>query len=126
VEGDIVDTMSFIGAFWFMERDRYWELEGLDEAHGMWGQVGTEVACKTWLSGGRLCVNKNTWVAHFFRTQFGWPYHITQGMVDRARAYSKDLWFNNKWPKQKYPLKWLVDKFAPVPGWENYEWKLDV
>lgn len=125
VEGDIVDTMSFIGASWFMHRDRYWELEGLDEATGTWGQVGTEVACKTWLSGGRLCVNKKTWFAHLFRSQFKWPYPISGRQIDRARAYSNDLWKNNKWPKQKYPLRWLVEKFNP-PGWENYEWKLDV
>jgi len=122
VEGDIVETMSFIGACWFLERERYWELDGLDEGHGFWGQVGTEVACKTWLSGGRLVVNRKTWFAHFFRTQFGWPYHITQGMVNRARAYSRDFWFNNRWPKQKYELKWLVDRFAPVPGWEGFVW----
>lgn len=121
-EGDIVDTMSFIGAFWFMHKERYWELEGLDEGHGSWGQVGTEVACKTWLSGGRLCVTKKTWVAHLFRTQFGWPYPITQKQVNKAREYSKDLWFDNKWHKQIHPLKWLVERFAPVPGWENHNW----
>ena len=120
---DLVETMSFIGACWFMHRDRYWELEGLDNKHGGWGQVGTEVSCKTWLSGGRLIVNKRTWFAHFFRTQFGWPYQISQGHIDRARAYSRDLWKNNKWHKQIHNLKWLVDKFSPVPGWENYNWE---
>jgi glycosyltransferase involved in cell wall biosynthesis len=120
-EGDIVDTMSFIGAAWFMHKDYYWDLEGLDEATGTWGQVGTEIACKTWLSGGRLCVNKKTWFAHFFRTQFGWPYHISGRQVDRARAYSNDFWKNNKWPKQKYPLHWLVERFWPVPGWTEEE-----
>jgi glycosyltransferase involved in cell wall biosynthesis len=124
--GDIVETMSFIGACWFMQRDRYLELEGLDEKHGFWGQVGTEVSCKTWLSGGKLVVNKKTWFAHFFRTQFGWPYKIHQGDVDRARNYSRDMWFNNRWNKQIYPLKWLVDRFSPVPTWEGFQWKLDV
>jgi len=122
VEGDIIESMSFIGACWFIERDRYWELDGLDEGHGFWGQVGTEVACKTWLSGGKLMINRKTWFAHMFRTQFGWPYHITQGMVDRARDYSRDMWFNNRWHKQVHPLRWLVDKFNP-PGWEGFEWK---
>lgn len=118
-EGDIVDTMSFLGACWFMHRDRFWELEGLDENHGFWGQVGTEVACKTWLSGGKLCVNKKTWFAHMFRSQFGWPYHITRNDVEKAREYSRDLWLNNKWHKAKYDLQWLIDKFAPVPTWET-------
>jgi hypothetical protein len=116
---DLVETMSFIGAGWFMHRDRYWELEGLDEGHGFWGNVGTEVSCKTWLSGGKLIVNKKTFFSHFFRTQFGWPYPITQGQINRAREYSRDLWLNNKWKGQKYPLSWLIDKFWPIPGWSE-------
>jgi len=119
---DIADTMSFIGACWFMHRGRYWDLEGLDEKHGSWGQVGTEVSCKTWLSGGRLVVNKKTWFSHLFRTQggdFGFPYPQSGNQVARARKYSQDMWLNNKWPKQKYPLSWLIRKFFPVPGWEK-------
>ncbi len=113
----IIETMSFIGACWFTERERYWELGGLDTGHGEWGQVGTEIACKTWLSGGKLVTNRNTWFGHMFRSQFGWPYPISQGQIDRAREYSRDLWLNNKWPKAKYPVSWLVERFAPVPGW---------
>jgi len=119
--GNYIETMSFIGACWFMERDRYWELEGLDEGHGSWGQVGTEVACKSWLSGGKLLSCKKTWFAHMFRTKnkgFGFPYEISGNAQERAREYSRDLWLNNNWPKQKYPLSWLVEKFAPVPGWD--------
>lgn len=119
---ELIESMSFIGACWFMHRDRYLELEMLDENHGFWGQVGTEVSCRTWLSGGKLIVNRKTWFSHLFRTQFGWPYHITQGMIDTARAYSRDYWFNNRWKGQKYPLKWLVDRFSPVPGWEGFNW----
>lgn len=124
--GEYIETMSFIGACWFMERDRYWELDGLDERHGSWGQVGTEVACKSWLSGGKLLTAKKTWFAHMFRTNnkgFTFPYPISGNDQERARKYSKDFWFNERWPKQKLPLKWLVDKFAPVPGWEGHEWK---
>ena len=60
--GDIVDLMSSIGACFFMHRDRFWDLGGMDEAHGSWGQFGTEVACKSWLSGGRHVINKKTWL----------------------------------------------------------------
>ena len=123
-KGKIIDTMSFIGACWFMERDRYWYLEGLDEGHGSWGQVGTEVACKSWLSGGRLCTTKKTWFSHMFRTKndgFSFPYPMSGNQIKRAQDYSKDLWLNNKWPRAVRPLSWLVDKFKPVPGWENGE-----
>ena len=118
--GDIVDVMNGQGACWFQHKDRFLELGGLDEKHGSWGQVGCEVALKAWLSGGSLKVNKKTWFAHVFRTTgaFGFPYHIRGNDQERARKYSRDLWLNNKWPLQKREISWLIEKFAPVPGWE--------
>ena len=118
-KGKVIETMSFIGACWFMHRSQYWNLDGLDEGHGSWGNVGTEVSCKTWLSGGRLLTDKNTWFAHMFRTNkcFGFPYKLSYKAQQHAKEYSRDIWLNNKWPKQKYKLDWLVDKFKPVPGW---------
>jgi glycosyltransferase involved in cell wall biosynthesis len=121
-QGDIVDIMSFVGACFFMERERYWYLDGLDEEHGSWGQMGTELACKSWLSGGRLVVNKKTWFSHMFRTQggdFGFPYPISGKQTDHARRYSQDVWRHGKWPKAIHNLQWLVNKFAPVPGWDT-------
>ena len=106
-KGDITDVMNGIGCCWFLHRDRYWDLGGLDENHTSWGQMGVEVACKAWLSGGRHVVNKNTWFAHLFRTQgkgFSFPYPNPAKMQNKAREYSRDLWLNNKWPKQKYNL----------------------
>ncbi len=119
--GEIADLMSFIGACWFMPRDRFAALGGCDEGHGSWGQFGAEIACKSWLSGGRLVVNKRTWFSHLFRTQegFGFPYPLPGSQVDKARAYSRQLWTENAWPGQRRPLAWLVEKFAPVPGWHE-------
>ncbi len=124
-KGEITDLMSFIGACWFMEISRYWEIEGLDEGHGSWGQVGTEMACKSWLSGGRLVVNKKTWFSHMFRTGhgFGFPYKISGRQTRHAKEYSKDMWRKNKWNKQVHPLSWLVEKFWPVPGWTDEEFE---
>lgn len=119
-EVEIAVTMSLLGACFFMHRKRYWELDGSDEAHGSWGQQGTEVACKSWLSGGKLVVNKKTWYSHLFRTQggdFGFPYHISGKQLDHARNHSKNMWRNNLWGKQTRPLSWLVEHFWPVPGW---------
>jgi len=119
-QGDIVDVMCSVGACWFMYRDRYWELGGLDEEHGSWGQCGVEISCKSWLSGGRQVVNKKTWYSHLYRTQpgFGFPYRQSGQQVEHARAYSRQLWMENKWEKAVKPLSWLIDKFAPVPGWD--------
>ena len=120
-KGNIADVMNGIGACWFQYKDRFWELGGLDEKHGFWGQVGVEVACKAWLSGGRHVVNKGTWFAHVFRTtgSFSFPYRIRGRDQQKAEKYSRDLWLNNKWPLQKRKFNWLIDKFAPVPTWNG-------
>lgn len=113
------ETMSLLGACWFLEREWFLgELGGLDEAHGSWGQMGTEVACKAWLSGGRVVTNMQTWFAHFFRVNnISVPYPGQGESRMQAQAYSRDLWLSNGWPGQVRPLRWLVDKFWPVDGW---------
>lgn len=122
-KGDIVDVMGNLGACIFWHRERFWDLGGLDEDHGSWGQLGTEISCKAWLSGGRQVTNTTTWFAHMFRTGggFGFPYKHEKGQVPRARKRSRELWLGNKWPLAKHDLKWLIDKFAPVPDWEEAE-----
>lgn len=124
ISGDYVETMSFIGACMAISRERFWRLGGMDENHGSWGQFGTEWACKSWLSGGRLVTTRRTWFGHLFRTgNFSrngaspWPYPISQQQIDRAREYSRDLWLNDRWPLAVRPLSWLVERFQPVPGW---------
>lgn len=125
--GDLVETMSLQGSCFMMTRKKYWELNICDENHGSWGQQGTEVACKTWLSGGRVIVDKRTWYAHMFRTQggdFGFPYPNPETEIEKARIYSRDLWLNNKWEKQIFPLRWLIEKFSPIlpDGKSNRGW----
>jgi hypothetical protein len=124
----IIETMSCIGCCFMMERERFWKLGGMDEQHGSWGQYGTELACKSWLSGGKMVTHLGTWVAHLFRTgNFSrdggesWPYPISVKQVDAARSYSRDLWLNDKWPQAVRPLSWLVEHFAPVPSWHDDE-----
>lgn len=119
-QGDLVESMSLQGSCWMLTREKYWQLNICDEKHGSWGQQGVEVACKTWLSGGKVICNKRTWYAHMFRTQgkdFSFPFPLSQTEVEKAREYSKNLWFNNQYEYQIYPLSWLVEKFWPVYMW---------
>jgi len=120
--GDIVETMSAQGSCFMLTREKYFELNICDETWGSWGNQGTEVALKTWLSGGRLVVNKTTWYSHMFRTQddFGFPYPLSGREVEHARKCSRDIFLNDKWPQAKYPLVWLIKKFNP-PTWEIKE-----
>jgi len=125
----LVDTMSAQGSCFMLTRDKYWELNICDEEHGSWGQQGTEVACKTWLSGGRLVTNRNTWYSHMFRTQggdFGFPYPISGRQVEKARKHSRELFMENTWDKQIYPLSWLIEKFKPVPDWHDPKYKKEL
>lgn len=119
-KGDIIETMSLLGACWFLHREKFWELDGLDEKHGSWGQMGTELAAKIWTSGGRLLTNRKTWFSHAFRTQGGdWGFPYPNNNADKARGYSQDFWRHNRWPKAKRPLSSLVEHFWPVPGWDD-------
>lgn len=138
-EKGITETMSLQGSCWMLTREKYWELNISDENFGSWGSQGIEVACKTWLSGGQVLVNHKTWYAHMFRTQggdFGFPYPISGKDQKQAQSFARNLFFNNNWDKQIYPLSWLLEKFWPVKGWteedlqklkENkYEFKEDL
>lgn len=113
--GPWVETMSLQGSFFMLTRKKYWELNICDETWGSWGQQGTEVSLKTWLSGGRVVCRTDTWYAHMFRTQhgFSFPYPMSGKDQRKAREISKDLFLNNKWPLQVRPLSWVLDRFWP-------------
>ena len=128
-ETGLTKTMSLQGSFWMLTREKYWELNVCDdEKFGSWGSMGLEVAAKFWLSGGQVLVNHKTWYAHMFRTQkdFSFPYPQSGRQVQRAKHYAKDLFFNNKWEKQIYPLSWLLKKFWPINGWTEEDLKRQI
>jgi len=125
-ETGLTESMSLQGSFFMLTREKYWELNICDENFGSWGSQGMEVAIKTWLSGGRVIVNHNTWYGHMFRSQggdFGFPYPNADRKVDENRALAKDYFFNNKFDKAIHPLSWLIEKFWPIPGWTEEDLK---
>ena len=119
--GDFVETMTIPGSCFMCTRDKYNELNLCDEYLGSWGQQGVEVSCKTWLSGGKMIVNKKCWYAHMFRTQagFSFPYPQSGGSQQRARDITKEIFMQDRWGKAINKFQWLIDKFSPVPGWEK-------
>ncbi len=118
----LTETMSLQGSFFMCTREKYLELNLCDETFGSWGNQGLEVACKTWLSGGRVLVNHKTWYAHMFRTQggdFGFPYEQHGREVDRTKKRVWEFFTNGKWDKQIHSVSWLIEKFWPVKGWTD-------
>ena len=121
-KGDIVDTLSLQGSCFMLTREKYLELNICDESWGSWGGQGAEISLKTWLSGGEVKVNKNTWYAHLFRTQggdFGFPYSNPGNEQKKAKDTLRDTFLNGKWEKQIIPLSKILEDFSPVPDWDE-------
>jgi len=117
---DLRETMSIQGSCFMITKEKYFELDICSEDFHSWGQQGVEVACKTWLSGGRVIVNMKTWYAHMFRTRggdFGFPYSNPQNKVNENRELSRELFQRDKWPLATRKFQWILNKFNP-PDWE--------
>lgn len=119
----IDDEMSSQGSCWFMSR-RHWDwLGGLHlEGYGDFIQEFQEIGMKTWLGGGQVKINKNTWYAHLHKgNTYGRGYKVSRSSWHRGCHYSADLWLNNRWEERVHDFKWLIEKFWPVPTWpEDY------
>ena len=126
-EEGFTETMSLQGSCFMATRENWWAKELCDETLGNWGNQGIEVALATWLTGGRVLVNHNTWYAHMFRTQggdFSFPWHGIKGQsTDQTKKNVKDKYWNFKHPKQIHSVKWLLERFSPVPGWSEEQIK---
>jgi hypothetical protein len=122
-KGDLVETMSLQGSCFLVERERYHDLNLCDESWGSWGGQGSEVALKSWLSGGRVLCNKKTWYAHMFRTRKGFshPYPNPGNEQKKAKDNLRRVFLSDSWDKAIHPLSWLIEKFAPVPDWSENE-----
>ncbi len=123
------EVMTGQGSCWFTTREWNNYIGLLDEGVGSWGNVGIEVSLRTWLCGGTQIVNKQVWQAHFFRKdvrgdngRMGFPYSLTGRQVARAHRYTRENYYFNDhaFENQERPFLWLIEKFAPVPGWEVY------
>lgn len=107
----IDSTMACQGSCFVMTKRRFEEIDGLNEENGSFGWLGCEIACKSWLSGGKLKVNKAAWYAHWQKGKKGHRFPIKREEIDKARDYAVDYWTNGRWPKQRHSLKWLQKKF---------------
>lgn len=118
----IDDLMSSQGSCWFMKRDYFINgIGGLDsDTYGTFYNEFQEIGFKTWLSGGRVVVNKSLHYAHWHK-----PKEVGRGykLADQEQQKTIDAIEKFRDPKYKgfkrqiHSLQWLVDKFSPVPTW---------
>jgi len=113
------DEMSSQGSCWFMSRthwDRLGEME--IDRYGNFIQEFQELGLKTWLGGGAVKTNKRTWYAHLHKgAKHGRGYSLSGSRHREGAAFATRYWMCDEWPERKHDLRWLVEKFAPVPGW---------
>jgi glycosyltransferase involved in cell wall biosynthesis/predicted O-methyltransferase YrrM len=116
---NLPDLMTFQGSCWFMHRDRFFELGGLDEVnHGGMGREAQEVCLKSWLSGGSVKLVRTTWYAHWSKSKKDIRFSRREEKA-KSVEYAKKIWLNDAWPGQKRKLSWLIDHFSPVPTWKS-------
>ncbi len=120
----IDETPSMQGSCYFMPRVHWDFLGGLhEEGYGTFAQESQEIGFKTWLSGGKLMVNKKTWYAHLYKgKQYGRMYKLQTGVPD-ADSWSASHWLNDEEPGMIHKFEWFInEKFPGMPGWnENWE-----
>lgn len=113
------EEMSSQGSCWFMSR-RHWDWLGPMEIarYGNFIHEMQELGLKTWLGGGALMVTKRTWYAHLYKgVRYGRGYSMGQTNHHAGAAFCVDYWMHDRWTARVHDLRWLVEKFAPVPTW---------
>jgi glycosyltransferase involved in cell wall biosynthesis len=127
------ETMSFSGSNWFMSREHFFNRIGtMDENRfGQWSGEPDEIACKTWLGGGRVLINKMVTHYHLRKEKIGRPYPINlsdalPGLQACAKYFSED-----NYPDRIHNFDWLIDHFWPLPNkahhcnGERYFWETE-
>ena len=116
----VSETMGIQASLYMMSKRHYLEtMGGMDTRRwGHWSAEPQELSFKTWLSGGRVLVNKNVWNAHWQqegedRTQIR-PEYTRGGDMRRHRSFAH-YWLNDEWPGQTRKMEWLIEHFWPLP-----------
>lgn len=116
---ELDDEMSSQGSCWFMTQKHWQRLGDMEiEKYGNFIQEFQELGLKTWLGGGRVVCNKRTWYAHLHKgKKYGRGYFIGRQEQDRGARFAERYWMLDEWAERKRDLRWLIEKFAPVPTW---------
>lgn len=112
----IDETMSLQGSCWFTTPDHFHKrMHGLERT---WGKIGGECvssSVKTWLSGGKVMVNKKTWYAHWHKAYQPRGYPVPGNYFLRELEYVGHYFADNQWPYRIHDFQWLIERFWPLP-----------
>lgn len=119
------ELMTWQGSCWFMPRQYFFDIDGVDDVkYGTFGKEPQELGFKVWLGWGQMFVNKKTWYAHLHKgRKYGRGYSLRSSeLIKGGKAINQWLVFQKAWIRQTLDIQWLIEKFAPVPGWEKCDW----
>jgi hypothetical protein len=118
----IDDLISAQGSCWFMSKSYFHTLELLDyKSYGHFWNEFQEIGFKCWLSGGRIIRNKKTWYAHLHKGKtYGRGYFLSKSSLTKGATFTKKWMKGEAWDNQTLPLSWLIEKFWPLPTWDEY------
>lgn len=129
----IDDTPTMQGSCYFAKKS-YWNKlfpDGMDEAnYGTFTQEAQEISMKTWLSGGEVKVNKNTWYAHLHKGKKGKGYGFStdqyrkhEAEKEKGRQYCISYWLTTQ--DYEHDFEWFINKkFKNMPHWANWQQRI--
>lgn len=114
------ETPQIHGSGWFMTKDWFFELGGfpLQDPYGH-GQEPLWLGLRNWLMGGKVMVNKNTWYAHLHQDSKDRGYTEDKEATEKTYNQVADHFVHNK-GHYFHDFEWFVEKFMPMPGWDNW------
>lgn len=114
----IDEIISAQGSCWFTKREHFANIGGLDvKKYGSFFLEFQELSFKTWTSGGKVMVNKNTWYSHLHKTN-GRGYSLGRDERELAVNFIKNWMDDKAWESQKIPFKDILKQFMPMPEWK--------
>lgn len=123
----IDDLMCFQGSMWLTAYSHLDWFGGFCER--MDYAEHHELSMQTWLGGGRVVINKDTWYAHPRKRASGYCMDMEKVYADHDQ--SARYWVENRYPGRMHDFDWLIDKFWPLPTKETrhraekYYWPSD-
>lgn len=115
------ETITMQASCWIMHKSWFLKNEFMQiEGFTGWGQEAEELSFTTWLRGGRLITNKNTWYAHLHKgKEYGRMYFLNKAETKKCNAYCYDHFTKDKVPGAIYKFSWLIERFSPMPNWPD-------